>query len=198
MTLESLNLTVFGWLNASSSASATTVQTAILLANDLIYLLPIFLLVYWARGGRGHKETALKAVVVTLVALGLAQVIGHLWPHPRPFVMGVGRTLIAHAPDPSFPSDHMLLFCAVAFTFGLTGHTTIARLIFGSSLAVAWARIYLGVHFPLDMVGSIVLALFTALALTPLWRLVGPALTRFFERPYRWVFNPAIRTGWMR
>jgi undecaprenyl-diphosphatase len=39
------------------------------------------------------------------------QVIILLWQHPRPFVIGLGHTYLAHAADSSFPSDHLTLLC---------------------------------------------------------------------------------------
>ena len=33
--------------------------------------------------------------------------------HPRPFMMGIGTTILSHAPETSFPSDHAtILFSA--------------------------------------------------------------------------------------
>jgi hypothetical protein len=51
----------------------------------------------------------LHAVAGVSAAVGINQLLGTLWYEPRPFATGLGRTLIQHAPDNSFPSDHVAL-----------------------------------------------------------------------------------------
>lgn len=107
-------------------------------------------------GQRRQRNLAVKAYLVALVAPGVNQIIIALWPHPRPFMAGVGHSFMAHASDSSFPSDHATVFA----TIGLTLDFRCMRSVIGwSTLAlgtiVAWARIFLGVHFPLDMVGAV-------------------------------------------
>ena len=64
-------------------------------------------------------------------------------------------------------------------------------------LPVAWARIYLGIHFPLDMVGAALVAAASAAVL----HLVLPGLVSLLLPPvnavYRWIFAPLIRRGWV-
>lgn len=72
----------------------------------------------------------------------------------------------------------------------------IALALFG--LPIAWSRIYLGVHFPLDMVGAIAVAAFSA-ALTlhrARWYL-GP-IYRLAVYFYRKLFGRLIALGWVR
>jgi undecaprenyl-diphosphatase len=59
----------------------------------------------------------------------------------------------------------------------------------GLGLATAWARIYLGVHFPLDMAGAFVIALIgAAVARTIQPRLMASVLP-LIERPYKAVLR---------
>lgn len=78
-------------------------------------------------------------------------------------MIGLGHTLIPHAADSSFPSDHLTLWWAVAFSLLLQREqrrTASVMALLG--LPMAWARIYLGVHFPLDMLGAIAVAALSA------------------------------------
>ncbi len=55
-----------------------------------------------------HRRGALLAVVAVLpIAMALNGLIGWIYVHPRPFVLGIGYTLVPHAADPGFPSDHV-------------------------------------------------------------------------------------------
>ncbi len=178
--LETLNRLWFGMLNAGPNAPLVVVHCAIFLADYLFYAVPLVLLAYWFRGNDDQKRLALKAVAVALVAIGLAQIVGYFYPHPRPFMVGVGRTLMTHIADPSFPSDHMTVFGAVGWTFVLARVFGIGALLFVLGLLIAWARVYLGVHFPFDMLGAVLLSLLVALAMEPLWKIYGVAFSRPF------------------
>jgi undecaprenyl-diphosphatase len=73
-------------------------------------------------------------------------------------MIGLGHTLIPHVADSSFPSDHLTLWWAVAFSLCCSeAHEWLA------SLWRCWASHRLGahlpgVHFPLDMLGAIAVA----------------------------------------
>jgi undecaprenyl-diphosphatase len=93
--------------------------------------------------------------LVALLGVAANQAIGALWPHPRPFMIGLGHAWMPHAADSSFPSDHMTVFAGVGLTLlfdGAVGWAILALLV-GAS--VAWARVFLGVHFPPDMAGAV-------------------------------------------
>ena len=63
----------------------------------------------WLRGGNATRKLLLEATAAGLVGRLFAHIIGLAWQHPRPFMVGIGRTLIPHAADSSFPSDHLTL-----------------------------------------------------------------------------------------
>ncbi|MEX8493621.1 phosphatase PAP2 family protein [Sphaerotilus sp.] len=60
-----------------------------------------------------------------------------------------------HAPDASFPSDHGTVFSAVSLCLLLAGEWVWGLAVLMVGMGVAWARVYLGVHFPLDMLGAV-------------------------------------------
>lgn len=183
--LEAFNRFLFLRLNGDASSPGWLVQVATGIADYLIYLIPLLLLALWFRGGYGCRKSAIRACLVTLLALGANQAIGFLWPHPRPFMVGLGHTWIAHAPDASFPSDHMTVFAGVGLTLLLDGLSGWGMATFAAGLCVAWARVFLGVHFPLDMAGAVGTAAAAYVILTPLWRRLGGSLTDLAERLYQ-------------
>ena len=70
--------------------------------------------------------------------------------------------------------------------------------VLGSGLCVAWARMFLGLHFPLDMLGALGVAMLVYLSLTPVRRRVGASTTRALARVYRRVLAWPVARGWVR
>ncbi len=155
--LEHFNTQLFLLLNAPAGLHGISLWTVTAIAEWLIWLVPAGLTVLWLSGKVEDQRAAVKALVAGLIALGVNQLIAMLWFHPRPFMAGIGHTYLPHVADSSFPSDHVTLLLSVGLALWTTD-SILARRLAGVLLAisplVAWARIYLGVHFPLDMVGA--------------------------------------------
>lgn len=196
--IEAFNQSLFLWINADVDTPLWAVDTATVLADDLIYLIPVLLLLLWLWGDGARRNQAIKACLVSLVALGVNQVIGLVWQHPRPFMIGLGHAWIPHAADSSFPSDHMTVFVGIGLTLLLGGAFRLAAAILATGFSVAWARVFLGVHFPLDMVGAVAVAGVAYVIVSPLWRMAGNTLTNMAEKLYRTVFAHPIAYGWVR
>lgn len=180
-----LNQALFLWLNAPAEAPKPIVDFALAVAIWLVAIVPVLLVALWiwrpVRNRAGLIVTALAAAA----ALGINQLLGLLWYEPRPFMLHVGRTLMAHAPDNSFPSDHATLMLTVAF--GLMTTRAAPRwgmTVLFAGLAVAWSRLYLGVHFPIDMAASAIIAIACACVAVQLVRPVERWLTPILSSVY--------------
>lgn len=139
------------------------------------------------------------ATLAGLLALAAAQIFGLVMYVPRPFEAGVGHTLIAHVADSSFPSDHATVLAAAACVLLLISEIRLA----GAALAIlwlpmAWGRIYVGVHFPSDLLGGAVVGLFSALAVHGVAGPIVGLLSAGLERPYRVLASPLIERGWLK
>ena len=197
--MEHLNRSLFLLINAGQNAPSDLVALARLFAQYLIWIVPAGLLAGWLRGSNRMRQTLLTAAVAGLTGLLVNQVIGLAWYHPRPFAVGIGRTLLAHAADSSFPSDHLTLLWAVAIS--LIARQTTCRAgwaLAAMGLPLAWARVYLGLHWPLDMIGAACVAFGSA------WfvrrqerRLIAPAMPLLLS-VYRRLCSGPIRSGWVR
>ena len=165
--MEHLNQTFFLWLNAPEHPNALVVTLATFFAEWLIWAVPILIGIGWLRGNVNTRKALLVATASGLLGLLTNQIIGLAWSHPRPFMIGLGHTLIPHVADSSFPSDHLTLWWSVAFSLLLQrGPRSVGVTLALLGLPIAWSRIYLGVHFPLDMLGAIAVAAFSAVAVS--------------------------------
>lgn len=196
--MQSVNHALFLALNAPESPSTGTLFIATMLAQTMIALVPLLLVVGWLRGPKLIRIGMLQAACAGILGLSIAQLVGMAWPMPRPFMIGLGHQFLAHASDASFPSDHLTLWWSVACSLVLHRRT---RLVGGGlallGLAMAWSRIYLGVHFPLDMAGALGVAIVSAgvCQRARLWLAGGPY--QLLHSVYQTVFGAAIRRGWL-
>lgn len=198
MSLEALNLAWFAKINAPQHASNTMIDLAIFIANDTFYLLMLFLLFLWFLGDQALKERAFKAVFFTTIALGTGFIISQIYFHPRPFMIGVGHTFIEHAPDASFPSDHMLIFSTIALSYWFSGRKFAGSLLLVLAALVAWSRVYLGVHFPMDMLGAFCIALMVNIFGIWLWKMIGERIIELITQLYQIVCKPLLNRGWVK
>lgn len=161
---EGLDRWLYLALNAGPDASAPVILLATAAAQAVILLVPVHLALVWLGGDRMMRFITLTAVLALVVAVAISQVIGLVAYQPRPFLLGIGRTLIDHRPSSSFPSNHGLVFSTYAAVLAIFGKGRLAWAFAGLGLVVAWSRIYLGVHFPRDMAGSAAIGLGAGLA----------------------------------
>ncbi|MBC6675857.1 MULTISPECIES: phosphatase PAP2 family protein [Acinetobacter] len=198
MTLSELNLSLFSWINASPEASNTSIHFAIFIANDLLYCMILLFAWFWLRGNYDTKKQILKAFIFTSIAILISLCISHVYYHPRPFVMEVGRTLIYHAPNGSFPSDHMLIFSSIAFSYLFSAQRKLGIFLLIMAWLVAWSRVYLGVHFPLDMLGAFLLAFALNFFGLKLWNLYKEKIMQWALTLHFYLFKPLIQKGYIK
>lgn len=196
--MDDLNNALFLLINAPAQPNAKLLEFAKFLAEQTIWFVPFILVVGWLIGREPSRKIMFSAAIAGLIGLLLSQVIGLIWFHPRPFMMGVGNTFIYHMADASFPSDHLTLMWAVSLSFLPYKPTRMFGLLLTLLvLPVAWARVYLGVHYPFDMVGALVVAGLSVWFI--FWSkhfLIEPAF-RHVYRLFVWLFAPLIRRGWL-
>ena len=172
-------------------------------------LFAMILLIMWCwwtvRRRPGSAEEAASSVAA-LVWAPLAAAVAVLVnvpirgfvERPRPFLDHQGlEVLVAGKTDYSFVSDHATITMAMAVglfvanrKFGLVG--------LGTALLEGFCRIYMGVHYPTDVVGGFALGTAVALLLSPLASLLLTPLLKAVERSPRlgWaVRSRAARAG---
>lgn len=178
--IEDWNAAVFLAVNADGSSPQVLLILARFISETAPAIVLVALVLLWVRQTRLMRLHLLDATLTALVGLTIAQVITDLWYHPRPFELGLGHQFMPHVPEASFPSDHATLLFGLAIPVMFAAKTRGVGLIFVAiACATGWTRVFLGVHFPLDLVGGLVVACIAALVVTALR---GPLHTRLFPR----------------
>ncbi|MGW5672170.1 phosphatase PAP2 family protein [Micromonospora sp. NPDC003776] len=148
---------------------------------------------WWTARLRGvGLPAAVWAPVGMLLAVAVNQPIVSLVHEPRPYTTLPGILVLAdRSTDPSFPSDHATMAGAVAAGLLLVSWR-LGLLATAAAAVMGFARIYIGAHYPLDVlagfaVGATVALLGYLLARRP----IGAALDRLDHTPLR----PLLRPG---
>ncbi len=118
------------------------------------------LAVWWRRPWL-FFQVALADFAAQLISYGLKQEIGR----ERPSAVYAAPKALVHVPhDGSFPSGHASasFACATMLAFYVP---RAAPALFLLAAGIAWSRVYVGVHYPLDVLGGAVLGVLIALAL---------------------------------
>jgi undecaprenyl-diphosphatase len=127
-------------------------------ASDLLYVLAASLAFIWVvelRRDRGRALTiAVYAGLAVGAALALSLTIGHLFPEDRPWIADPStHQLIAHSADASFPSDHTSVAFAAAVV-ALIAWPRWGWVAIVMAVGVALARVFVGVHYPGDVLAG--------------------------------------------
>lgn len=113
---------------------------------------------FFTRKWPSQKRMTLFAAPAGLLSYALAAIGNYLYYDPRPFVAGHFTPLIAHAADNGFPSDHTLLAATLA-VIGMYWNKWLGLTLWVITIVIAIARVYTGLHHPIDVIGSMIIAL---------------------------------------
>jgi len=128
---------------------------AALVADDLIFLLLLSVVVWWflPSSDDAGKRVALATVGAVVLGQVVNLAIGHFVFVLQPFVAHQVHLLVDAARDSSFPSDHATASFSVA-TAALLWRMPGRRLLLLGAVLIALARVYVGAHYPDDVVAG--------------------------------------------
>ncbi|MFF0747251.1 phosphatase PAP2 family protein [Streptomyces sp. NPDC004111] len=154
---------------------------------------------WWRGRGRGSAEDSVAsaaALVWAPLAAGIALLVNipirGFVERPRPFLEHKGLEVLASGKtDFSFVSDHATL--AMALGVGIfMAHRKLGLVALALAAAEGFCRVYMGVHYPSDVVGGFALGTAVTLLLAPLAMMV---LTPLVSALSRWAATaPLVRS----
>lgn len=174
---------LYTWVTDLARDVPQPLDTVIRVWSDYgLALFAVLMLVVWWRARHadaGRMATALAVPVVVVVAYSANSLIKDLFDEQRPCQTLHTLTVEACPPmgDWSFPSNHAVIAAAAAVALLLADRRT-ARIAVPAALLMAASRVWVGVHYPHDVVVGLVIGGLAAWALTPAARRAAPAVER--------------------
>src|SRR5437867_2036444 len=146
-----------------------------------IATLPLWLL---ARPGGSRKWKLASACALGSAALALLvnQLIGKVWNRERPFATHPSAHVWgSRSHDPSFPSDHASAAFGIAFAVFFFDRL-VGSVFLAAAVVIGAGRVFIGAHYPLDIVAGCLVGLAAALLVTKVAKPVVEWLVRLVER----------------
>ena len=156
--LTQLNHDLFSMIYMTWRHSEFALHAALFFSHHLTTILAVLLLLSTLLR-KSYPILFVKALALTLCASLLNYIFDHTFYFPRPFMLGLSQNHIQHSNNNSFPSSHMLVMSTIAFAYCFSSKLWIGCGLLLAALTVGWSRIYLGVHFPFDILASLLIAL---------------------------------------
>jgi undecaprenyl-diphosphatase len=183
----SLDYVLFRALNGLAGRNSALDALMIGSAKYLPIIFALALVGFWLSWRPRNQRAAFLAGVSALAALGLGQIIGKAFPRRRPYLGHTVNQLIPRSLDTSFPSDHAILGFAVAVMVWRYNRRAGAVLL-ALALLMSVARVFVGAHYPADVLGGAVLGSITSVSLAALGKrgTITPALDTIFRLLRRW------------
>jgi undecaprenyl-diphosphatase len=141
---------------------------------------PFALLLLFFFGGWSGKKTAVVIAISMLVLIPLGELAKDIVARPRP-VIPKSDFLIAPDKEYSFPSGHAIIVSAgaagVLFLFRKTSKQNIVSIVLAIEASlVCISRVYVGAHYPSDVVGGILLGVGVSLIFVGIGKHIESAL----------------------
>ena len=124
----------------------------VLLAEYLVVAVPLYLIYLWFQ----DAEKSLELFGATLTGIAASYTLSLIYSHPSPFMLY--DTIASGTAENGFPSQHATVLFSMALAARYRKLKTAGLAFTILALITGFARIYIGEHFLIDILGSLIAA----------------------------------------
>ncbi len=127
-------------------------------AKYLYLFIALIALLFFIKEKTLQKSILISSAFILSFVFIVSQIASKIYYNQRPFVAEHFVPLISHGANNGFPSDHSLIsfaFASIIFLF----NRKLGFVLFSLSFLVGISRVYVGVHHPIDILGSFLISI---------------------------------------
>ncbi|MBY0594983.1 undecaprenyl-diphosphatase [Bacillus bingmayongensis] len=163
MLFSQFNIDAFRWINDLGKQNPSLNPMMVFVAEYMLYALVLGVLIYWFTRNNKNRMMIIQGGLAFIVAEIIGKIVGQFYSHHQPFaVLPNVNQLVEHEIDNSFPSDHTILFFSLCASIWLVRKKE-GWLWLMLAFCVAISRIWVGVHYPIDVVTGALVGIISAL-----------------------------------
>ncbi|MCR8861016.1 undecaprenyl-diphosphatase [Bacillus pseudomycoides] len=163
MPFSQFNIDAFRWINDLGKQNPSLNPMMVFVAEYMLYALVLGVLIYWFTRNNKNRMMIIQGGLAFIVAEIIGKIVGQFYSHQQPFaVLPNVNQLVEHEIDNSFPSDHTILFFSICVSIWLVRKKE-GWLWLMLAFCVAISRIWVGVHYPIDVVTGALVGIISAL-----------------------------------
>ena len=137
----------------------------IFFAEYLAYVLVVLLFFFFWK----EKKVIFQSLLAGFLArFGIVELIRLFWLRPRPFIENEVNLLLEHN-EASFPSGHAAFFFAIS-TIVYHYNKKAGIGFFIASFLISISRVFVGIHWPLDILAGAIIGIFSGWLVLKLFR----------------------------
>ncbi|ASV69580.1 MULTISPECIES: undecaprenyl-diphosphatase [Cytobacillus] len=168
--MNEINISLFRGINDLGFEYPDLNPIIVFIAEYTVILLALITLMYWFTRKTKHRYMVMTAGFTFILAEIIGKfVVSKLHFNYQPFVeLDNVNQLIDKTANNSFPSDHTILFFSFCIVFWLFNKKNVLWPIL--SVLVGISRIWVGVHYPFDVITGALIAIICAIIM---YNLIG-------------------------
>jgi len=170
-----MNDQILLFVNGMAGRSQFLDSIMLFFARDLVYIVfgtALFCIGMYIR--KKEWQPVVYFFATMAVSFVLLQFMSFLNVDHRPFMDHHLTQLLAHAPGKSFPSDHTTVSTAIAIgVLFFTRFKKVGALLLVAAVVIGTSRVYVGVHYPADILGGLLTGFLGGLVVYGIKRLIS-------------------------
>ena len=182
-----LDQKLFIWINSFAGKSSIVDNLASILCSDHFFpvLLSLLLLGLWF-GSNNLKNRVIyqKCFFISFIGLAIANLnvalVNFIFFRDRPFNNHEVTLLFYEPTDSSFPSNAIAATTALACGIWIA-NKRLGSISFGAVLIFGFIRIFSGIHYPIDILGGLLIGILSTVVARYIIKLLDPIVMKIIK-----------------